>query len=203
MKLFRFWSCVIALLSMGPTTWAQEAGSEAARESDHKALRAMLVQVTEALNTREFEVLAQVAHPGFTVITIDNQKLVGLDALRAYYTGLFEGPRAILSKMEVRPTADESTRFLDDTTGVVYGVAENTYHFLDGDVRRLDTRWSAVVEKQGDNWTLVNVHFSTNLLDNPMLDATRAEAQKIVVAAGAIGLALGALLMALLRRRPR
>ena len=67
------------------------------------------------------------------MITVDNQKLVGLDALKKYYAALFDGPNAMLAKMEVKPVADELTRFVGDTTGVVYGVSDDTYTFQDGE----------------------------------------------------------------------
>jgi hypothetical protein len=192
----------MALLLANGVAWAQAAPAEE-RKADHDALRAMLVNTAQALNTRQLDSIAGVVHPGLTVITIDNQKLVSLEALKEYYAGLFEGPTALLTKMETKPVADEVTRFLGDSTGVVYGASDDVYHFRDGDVRNLKTRWSAVVAKEGETWKLVNVHFSTNLLDNPMLDATKAAGQKIAIAAGVVGLVLGALLMALLRRRSR
>jgi ketosteroid isomerase-like protein len=173
------------------------------RKADHDALRAILAQSAEALNTRKLDAITGLLHPGFTVITVDNQKLVGVDALKKYYAGLFEGPNAMLTRLEVKPVADEVTRFISDTSGVVYGVSEDTYTFRDGDVRTMKTRWSAVVQKDGDAWKLVNVHFSSNLLDNPMLDAVKGYAQRMMWIAGGIGLVLGTVVALLLRRRPR
>jgi hypothetical protein len=147
--------------------------------------------------------MAGSVHPGITVITVDNQKLVGLDAVKKYYAALFDGPNALLTKMEVKPVADEITQFLGETTGVVYGVSEDTYQFKDGETRTMNTRWSATVAREGDAWKLVNAHLSSNLLDNPMIDAAKAQAQKFAGIAGVIGLVVGALLMMLLRRRPK
>jgi uncharacterized protein (TIGR02246 family) len=182
--------------------FAQTAPPEE-RKADHDALRAILAKSADALNTRKLDSIADLLHPGFTVITVDNQKLVGVDALKKYYAGLFDGPNAMLAKLEVKPVADELTRFVSDSSGVVYGVSDDTYTFRDGDVRTMKTRWSAVVQKDGDAWKLVNVHFSANLLDNPMLDAAKGYAQRLMWIAGVVGLVLGALLMLMLRRRPR
>lgn len=189
-------------LSLASTAWAQTAPAEE-RKADHDALRAILAKSADALNTRKLDSVAGLLHPGFTVITVDNQKLVGLDALKKYYANLFDGPNALLTRLEVKPVADELTRFVSDTSGVVYGESDDTYNFRDGDVRTMKTRWSAVVQKDGDAWKLVNVHFSANLLDNPMLDAAKGYAKRMMWIAGIVGLAIGALLMLLLRRRPR
>lgn len=194
--------CVVAAIVATSLASAQTPQTEV-RNPDHDSLRALLTKSAEALNERNLDSMAGAVHPGFTVITLDNQKLVGLDALKKYYAELFDGPNAILYKMEVNPVADELTLFLDETTGVVYGTSEDTYHFKDGDTRKMKTRWSAVVTKDSGAWNLVNVHFSSNLLDNPMLDAAKAYAQKTAMIAGVVGLIVGALLMALLRRRPR
>jgi ketosteroid isomerase-like protein len=196
--------CTVLVLALSfATVAAAQTAPPEERKADHDALRAILTKSAEALNTRKLESVADMVHPAFTVITVDNQKLVGLEALRKYYAGLFDGPGALLSKLEVRPVADELTRFVSDTSGVVYGVSDDIYTFRDGDVRTMKTRWSAMVQKDGGAWKLVNVHFSANLLDNPMLDAAKGYAQRMMWIAGAVGLVLGALLTLMLRRRPR
>lgn len=202
MRGFRQLLCVLATFVVTTTTSAQTPPPEQ-READHQALRALLIKSAAALNTRNLDSVAAELHPAFTVITVDNQKLVGLEALKNYYAGLFDGPQAIVRKFEARPVADELTRFIDDRTGVVYGLSDDRYEFKDGDTRTMKTRWSAVVMKEGDVWKLVNVHFSANVLDNPLLDAARDYTSKLALLAGGGGLVVGGLLMAWLRRRPR
>ena len=135
------------------------------------------------------------------MITVDNRKLVGLEAVKKYYAALFDGPDAILTKLEVKPVADELTSFLGENSGVVYGVSDDVYRFKDGDTRNMQTRWSAAVDRDGETWKLVNVHFSANLLDIPMLDAAKDYAQKTSIIGGVAGLIAGALLMEVIRRR--
>jgi len=172
------------------------------RAKDHDALRALLAKGADALNKRNFDGVAPSVHPNFTIITADNRKHVGLDAFKKYYLGLFDGPNALLSNFETRATADEETRFVDENTGVVYGTSEDTYQFKDGEVRTMQTRWSAVTRRDGGDWKIVNVHFSASVLDNPVLDAAKSFAKKIAALAAVIGVVAGALLTALLRRRP-
>lgn len=199
MKRFRHLLCVAAMLLAGLAS-AQTPPAEA-RKADHDALRALLSRSAEALNARNLDAVAPLLHPALTVITVDNQKLVGLDAAKKYYAALFDGPDAVLSKMEVQPVADELTQFISPTSGVVYGVSDDRYTFTDGDVRTMKTRWSAVVQKEGNDWKLVNVHFSSNLLDNPMLDAAQAYVKKTATFAGLIGLIVGGLFVLLIQRR--
>ncbi len=178
------------------------SGQTADRTDDHAALRALLVKGAEALNTRNFDSIMPSLHPNFTVVTVDNQKLVGADAFKKYYLGLFEGPGALVNKIETKPVADELTQFVGDNTGITYGTSQDTFHFKDGEVRTMPTRWSAVAQKDNGTWKLVNIHFSANLMDNPALAAAKSYAGKIAAGSGILGLLIGLASMTLLRRRP-
>jgi uncharacterized protein (TIGR02246 family) len=172
------------------------------RKEDHDALRTLLAQGAEALNKRNFDTIAKSVHPNFVIITADNQKHVGLDAFRKYYTGLFDGPNAVLKNFEAKVTADDETRFVEANTGVSYGTSQETYTFRDGDVRTMQTRWSAVMKKENDGWKLVNVHFSASVLDNPVVEGVKSFYVKLAIGAAVLGLLIGAALLALMRRRP-
>lgn len=178
-----------------------QAAPAAERPDDHAALRALLEKSAQALNTRNFDAIAPHLHGDFTMITADNQKFVGLEAFKKYYANLFEGPDAKLTKFETKLVADEVTRFLGPNAGVVYGTSEDTYHFKDGAVRTMRTRWSAVTEKDAGGWKVVNAHFSVNVLDNPVVDIVKATGVKMAAVAGIVGLLLGAFVMFLLRGR--
>ncbi|TDR45023.1 SnoaL-like protein [Tahibacter aquaticus] len=195
----------VVLLVCSGVAFAQTA--PAAREADHEALRGLMRTASEAVNTRKFDLLTPQLHAGFTVIAVDNTKLVGIEAFRSYWNKLFDGADAPLLSVETKPAADELTFFLDDNVGVVYGTSQDTYTFRknavfkQGEQRSMTTRWSAAVVKEGDSWKLVNVHFSANPFDNPMLQAAADTGKRMAVLAGVGGLLLGLLLMALLRRR--
>lgn len=194
--------CLLALCSfLLSSALLAQAPAPADREADHNALRAMLTKSMEALNTRNFDGMVPLLHPKFTIITVDNQKFVGVEAFKKYYLGLFDGPNAMLTKMETRLAADELTLFLDDDTGIAYGTSQDTFHFKDGDVRTMNTRWTAVTQKEGGQWKLVNAHFSANLLDNPVLDASKSYAKKLAIGAAIGGIVIGALVALLLRRK--
>jgi len=199
-RIVAYHSIVLCAFLWSSVALAQ--GKPAARAEDHAALRGILENGVEALNKRKFDVIAANVHPNFTIITVDNGKHVGLDAFKKYYLGLFEGPGAILKNFQTKAIADEETRFIDANTGLVYGTSEDVYTFADGDVRTMQTRWSALTQKDAGGWKLVSVHFSTNLLDNPVLDGVKSFYKKVAVGAALLGLLLGGLLVALLRRRP-
>lgn len=191
----RFALC-LALAALALPAAAQD------RAKDHEELRALLTKGAEALNQRNFDAIAPSLHPSFTIITVDNRKHVGLDAFKKYYAAQFDGPDALLKSFEAKLEADEETRFIDVDTGLVYGTSRETYTFRDGDVRTMQTRWSAVTKKEGGAWKLASVHFSTNVLDNPVLEGVKSFYTKLAAGAAVLGLVLGAALFGLFRRRP-
>ena len=182
--------------------FATPASAQEERHQDHEQLRALLTRGAEAMNTRRLDEITPYLHPDFTLITVDNRKLKGISELQTYWQELFDGETPLLKSVEIRPEADELTTFLDEDSGVVFGKSNDRYTFTDGDVRDMTSRWSAVVEKDGGTWKLVSVHFSANLLDNPVIAAVKSAAQRTTIMVGALGIALGLLVGVLLRRRP-
>jgi hypothetical protein len=53
-----------------------------------------------------------------------------------------------------------------------------------------------------DIWTIQSLHFSSNLLDNPVLSAAQMQGRIIGAIAGIAGLVLGAVGMWFFRRQP-
>ena len=193
----RVWLFPFAMALLAATS----ATAQEQRKADHDQLRDLLKRGAEALNTRKLDAMAPYLHPDVTVVTVDNRKIRGLPEFKQYWSGLFEGKDAVLKSIETKPEADELSRFLDDNTGMSFGTSDDRYTFNDGDVRQMKSRWSALVQKDGDAWKIVSVHFSANLLDNPVLDAAKQAVQKWALIAGAIGIFLGLAFGLLMRRR--
>lgn len=171
------------------------------RHDDHEALRNILKKGAEALNTRNFDAISPLLHKQFTVVTVDNRKLTTLQDFRNYWNGLFSGDKPLLKKIEAKPIADDLTHFLDENVGVVHGTSDDVYHFQDGDVRTMKTRWTAVVAKEDGAWKLVKLHSSVNLLDNPLLEAATNAAKRVAMIGAGIGILIGGLAGFLIGRR--
>ncbi|MDR3477459.1 MAG: nuclear transport factor 2 family protein [Gammaproteobacteria bacterium] len=177
--LFAFFQC--------NTGWADVA-------ADHDALRNLRKEAMEALNSNNFDHLTPLLDKSFTITTVDNHKFTKPEEFKAYWQSLLTGDKAVLKSIEFDPTADGLTEFLSPDIGVVYGTSTDTYHFTDGDIRKMHTRWTAVVRRNPDGWKLVAVHFSANIFHNPVLHA----AKKCSYWFGAAGLILGFVIALLL-----
>ncbi len=83
------------------------------------------------------------------------------------------------------------------TTGYAYA----SFSFKDGKAADMALRWTAVLQKLQDKWTIQSLHFSSNLLDNPVLNTAQQLGRIRAVAAGVRGFLLGVVTILLLRRR--
>lgn len=172
------------------------------RDADHEALRGIMKTSSEALNSGDFDKLAPVlSSNNLTVVTVDNQKFKNLADFKAYWEKTFNGPTSVLKSVKVEPTADAASVFIGDNVGVADGTSKETYTFRDGDVRDMTTRWTAVLEKEESGWKISQIHFSANILDNPVLSAAKRAAGGNIFLPAGIGFALGALIFGLLGRK--
>lgn len=193
-RLHLIFSILLMALSPINTSIADE------READHAALREIMKISSEALNTKNLELLKPIlSTQRFTITTVDGQKFDSLEAFSSYWKALFEGEEALLERIEVDPIADRKTEFLAENVGLVEGTSTETYHFTDGDVISMQTRWSAVTIREGEDWKLASIHFSANILDNPLLDVAKQKMTQYVIAAALAGLVLGLILMGVFR----
>lgn len=190
---------IVAMLTFILSTSVAFAGE---RDADHEALRGLMKASSEALNTSNFDLLKPtLSSKNFTFITVDNQRFNNLEEFKSYWEKTFNGKTALLKSVKVEPTATGETQFLSDNVGFVDGTAEETYTFRDGDVRKMTTRWTAVVSKEDDAWKIAQIHFSSNILDNPVLSAAKKAAGSNILIPALVGFALGALLLGVIRRK--
>jgi ketosteroid isomerase-like protein len=175
---------------------APDASAEA-RHADHEELRAMMRTATAALNSRDFTQLSALVSPHCYITTVDGQVFNDLNGFKSYLDKLFASR---VTKIDFHPEADELTLFLDADTGLSRGASTDTYHFKDGDTRVMKSRWTATVHREGGKWKLASLHISANVLDNPVVAATKKFAWSVAAAALILGLLLGFLLRGLIRR---
>lgn len=176
--------------------WLTPAGSwaEEARKADHDALKMLLKTTQQAFNTKNFDLLkSYIAKDGFTVITVDGNKFESLEAFRSYWIDVLKNNKTGIERIEVNPVADGPTEFLAENVGVCHGTSNDRYIFTSGDVRIMPERWTAVLLKEGGIWKVSRIVFSANVLDNPVLTATKGVMQNYIIWAAIAGLLIGAL----------
>lgn len=189
------WSLVVALLVCcwtAPPSW-----SATPSPADLELILQTREIALDALNNRDFDQVNPYLHPDFTITTVDNQLFQGVDDFETYWEDQFE------TNIETITMAldDETERvLLSDDLEVAYGEATSTIAFQNGPERVMRSRWTAVLQKDDDKWLIQSLHFSANLLDNPVLTATQSAMRWIGLGAGVSGAIVGAIVVWILKR---
>jgi ketosteroid isomerase-like protein len=154
----------------------------------------------QALNTRDFAKIQPYLHPNFTITTVDNQIFHEVPEFEKYWNQQFSSS---IKDIKMQLKGDTLRTFLTPDIDVASGEAIASFSFKDGKAADMALRWTAVLQKLQDKWTIQSLHFSSNLLNNPVLNAAQQLGRILAVAAGVGGFLLGAVTMLLLRRRTK
>jgi ketosteroid isomerase-like protein len=175
---------------------AAEQGA-AADEAVHEELRALRADLVDAIVKKDYERQLTYAHEDVVVTWQNGQVVKGREGLLKF---LEEGESDVFKGYTQPPTPADLSILYGGDTAISYGTSV-AHYAIAGQEFDLTNHWSATLVKQGDQWKLANYHVSANMLDNPVLNA----ATKALYWAGGIGLVvglvLGMILLALLRRR--
>ncbi|MEH2263806.1 YybH family protein [Nostoc sp.] len=156
--------------------------------------------VLQALNTRDFAKIQPYLHPNFTITTVDNQVFHKVPEFEKYWNQQFSSS---IKDIKMQLKGDTIRTFLTPDIDVASGEAIASFSFKDGKAADMALRWTAVLQKLQDKWMIQSLHFSSNLLNNPVLNAARQLGQILAVVAGVGGFVLGAVTMLLLRRKTK
>ena len=170
-------------------------------EQDHEELRLLLRSARDAANAKNFDALKPLFYEKFTITTVDQKVFTNLDDFKAYFASMFTGDKAPLKSISFNPEADALTEFIGNNIGISHGTSTDTYTFSDGDTRTMTSRWTATLIKDNGKWKILNLHFGTNLLDNPVVNTMKSSLYKVGGIAGVVGLLIGFVLAWVMRRR--
>lgn len=152
----------------------------------------------QAINTRDFSKIEPFLHPDFTITTVDNRVFHKIPEFENYWNQQFS---STIKEIKMTVNVDDPRRVLSPEIVVSYGDAIATFYFKDGKARNMAMRWTALLQKSQAKWQIQSLHFSANLLDNPVLKGTQEASLFVTIIAGIGGLLLGAVAMLLWRRQ--
>ena len=188
-----------ALLIAVPTYAAEEPD-----HAIHEELRAVLATMQNAINTGKFDDMLPVVSPDVRATPITQEVISKRDEVPGYFKRWF-GPGGFLKSLQMTLTADALTELsADKTWGLVRGAGLEHYTLADGRIYDMKTRWTAVVQKEGDGkWRLRSIHIGTDFLDNPILTDAKNKVLKVGLAGAGGGVLVGLVLGFLIRRRKK
>ena len=155
---------------------------------DHELLRKLLQDTVAAVNKLDTEALKAHLAPDFAITFIDKTRVTNIEELEAYLQRTFRAADAPLKGMKIAPEAEVESIFLSPDIAIDYGRSSDTYTLRNGDSVVIDSYWTATLVRHAWRWKIKSFHASANILDNPVLDATRQSTW----AFGLLGVLLGA-----------
>ena len=170
-------------------------GTTDPREADRAALRVILADIQAGINERNLDkILGHLCDDA--VVTYQNAEVgCGKSGISAHFNAHFGGGNPIIRRYTIRGEIAAPAVFIGDTA-VAHGVCHDEMELTSGRRFALDGKWSATILSQQGKWRVACLHFSTNVLDNAVLNGVKRLAWT-----GAIGgFVLGGLLVFLLSR---
>ena len=160
---------LVVLLTSTVTLAATDTGTEA----DHEQLRQLLTTVQEAVNNDQLELVEAHLHQDY-VITVMNQEVVTKDwTLKQLFNEWFKKPDAFIKSLKIAPVASIETKIYDGRFGVCYGTSTDSYELADGRSFDFNSKWTATMIKEGDQWKLLALHVGVDPIENTLIDGYR------------------------------
>lgn len=187
MKLFGTLCILLFSLTVNAETDSHEA--------DRQQLRVILNDMKQALNQQDFSQAAKYLDENGVITYYNAEVTVGFDQAKQYFERMLNQSNGIVSGYSL--TGDVTTSALfHDNTAIAYGTTEESFKLTEGLEFTLNGHWSAALHKKAGDWKIINLHFSANLFDNPLLRA----ANKLLWIIGTLAFLIGILCFYLLNR---
>jgi hypothetical protein len=194
MKRLTLTTCLLSMFLVVAPAWSADDEHAADRE----ALLTILGDIEDALNARNLDGALKHLDPEVIITYQDSTVTQGIDGATEYFDRMMEGAGAIVSEFSTVADVGAPAVFHGDTA-IAYGTTTDRYVLARGLEMVLNANWSTTLQKQNGEWKVLALHFSTDLFDNPLLNA----ASRMNWIFGAGGLVLGLLLMWFLGRSRR
>jgi ketosteroid isomerase-like protein len=155
---------VLSLILPEPATAAEE-------DPAHAELRALMKEFIATYNAGDLDKLMTYLDD-HVVITWQNAHVdTSPQEVKAYVERMTKGPDRYVKKSTIAPEADALAKLYNDNrTAVAYGHSNDHYQLMNGTEFDQLTRWSTTLVKKDGRWKVVDVHISTNMFDNPILN---------------------------------
>jgi ketosteroid isomerase-like protein len=179
------------IVAVGIVLTVMSAGQAQADAEDpaHDELRALMKELVTAYNAGDLDKVVTYLDDN-VVITWQNAHVdKSPQEVKAFCELMIKGPNRIVDKSSISPEADALSQLSNDgQTAIAYGHSNDHYKLTNGTEFDQLTRWSATLIKKKGQWKVANVHISTNMFDNPVLNLA---VKKTALWSGGLGAAGG------------
>jgi len=163
----------------------QPAVAEPTPEQLHQELRVLKETMEKALNEMDIETVIANVTEDVVFTTMNGDVARGRDGIRKYFETMMKGPNPRVISVRAKFEADDLSRLYGSDFATSFGSSKDHYTLAGGESFVVDARWSGTMVRRDGRWLIANFHYSTNMFDNPVLDAQRKV--MLLVAAGVAG----------------
>ena len=165
--------------------------AQPAEDPAHAQLRALRDDLLDAVNKRDMDRVLRHLHPD-VVVTWQNAEVSRRpEGVRAYLSRMLEGPNSIVRSFNTSVSIEELTILHGGDAGIVFGSSRDVLELRAGRSVELNSRWTATVVLVAGTWKIAGFHSSTNLFDNPLLNAAKRWLALVGAIAAVAGLGIG------------
>lgn len=186
----RFISLTIALLALPGSA---QALADADRDAERAALRNILGSIETALNDKAFDQVLPLLDENAVIVFLNGEVTRGIDQVKAYFDKTLGNSSPILSDYTTKATVGAPARFIGDIA-IADGSTQDTFVFANGSDMVVDSRWTVTLRKQGGAWKILQLQFSSNLFNNPLVNAAKNNLLMFTTVAAVAGIAIGFLM---------
>jgi len=176
---------VVFVLGISP------AFAQAERDADRQQLLNILGDIERGINDSNIEMMVRHIDEKAVVTWLNAEVSQGPDGVRAYFRRMVgSGPETVLSRYQTHPKISQQAVFYGDVA-VANGTTEDEFTPHHRSVFKFNSRWTATLRKDNEQWKIIALNLSTNTFNNVLI----TELERFAVLAGIGGL-LGGLMLA-------
>jgi len=188
-QLIRMTALLLALY--GPLQVQAQAADSL--DAERTVLREKLALIETALNEGAFEKILPLLDENVVIVFLNGEVVRGIDQVRAYFEKTLGSSSPILSDYSTRAQVGAPARFIGDMA-LADGSTEDVFLFANGSDLVVESKWTVTLQKQDGDWKILQLHFSSNLFDNPLVNSAKNNLMLFALGAGVAGLVVGMLL---------
>ena len=170
-------------------------------EQLHDELRALRAAMEKALNEGDVDGLVEHVTPDVVFTTMNGDVVRGADAVREYYTRMMKGEDRVVDSVTAHFEPDALSILYGRHMAVAFGSTDDHYELAGGRTFDIAARWTATLVRRAGAWKIAAFHYSTNMFDNPILQAQRSFLIKVAIAAVLLAFVVALLIGRALGRR--
>jgi len=183
----------MVLVALTLPLMASNVIAQDSRANDRAQLLELLDSVELALNEQRFDAITPLLDENVVAVFLDGEVARTPVEVTAYIDKFLGSDSAILKGFNTTADIGDSARFFGDIA-IADGTSNDVFDLADGSQLNINSLWSVTLDKSSGNWKIVQLHFSTNVFDNPIVEAANDRLMMIVAIAAIVALIVGLLL---------